>query len=360
MPPFFADIPAYRPPLAIVAQPARNVPSLADLKIRVIEGVKTSMILAGLLANEKVTVRDTGCGAFTSTGTLGRFVTRSISVDPLMAQFQDCATAYETTILQAALKAGHANDPDLTGTEIERLVRTYLEGGELTVAENDQVKTLVDLALSTTVTPTVYRDALRIWMLGDKSLTDVNYNGSDGLRKKLLAAAPVAGDTGTTGAYRGAAIDYAAIEANPLLIFDLLDDLYENASSELQDIDEGAKAIYLTKSLYRQLKKSMRLFPNLESSKLAYTAGTQTITYEGIEVIEFKPWEQYMKADFPASSPHLALYTATENLVFLTDLESDMTTAEFWYDRLTRFNYSRVLFRMGSGFSYDVLIAFAV
>lgn len=360
--PFFANIPAYRPPLSLVTMPARSVPSLADLKIRVIEGIKTSTIVAGMLANEKVTVRDTGCGDFVSTGTLARFITRTITVDKLMAQFQDCAETYENTILQAALKAGHANDPDLTGTEIERIVRTYLEGGTLSIAESDQVKNLVNLALSATVTPTIYRDALRIWMLGDKASADINYNQTDGIRKKLLTAAPAAGSTGTTGTYRGVAIDYAAIQADPKKIFDLLDDLYENCAPELYDIAEGEKAIYLTRSLYRSLHKAMRLFPNLESSKLAYFNGTngKGITYEGIEVIEIKPWEQYMRADFPAASPHLALYTASQNLVLATDLESDMTNASFFYEEKTRINFSRVLFRIGSGFSYDILVAFAI
>lgn len=360
--PFFSNIPAYRPPLAIVTQPARAVPSLVDLKIRVIEGIKTSVIVAGILANEKVTVRDTGCGNFIPTGTLARFNSNSISVDPLMAQFQDCATTYEGTILQGMLKAGHATDNDLTDTEIERLVKVYLEGGSaaLTPIEMQTFAPLLDLALNDRVTPTVYRDALRIWMLGDKASTDINYNGSDGVRKKLLAANPTANSTAQDGAYRGPAIDYAAIALDPKKIFDVLDDLIDNAQPELDDIDEAGKAIYLTKSLYRALKKTHRLFPALESSKLAYYQATDSLTYDGIQVIEMKPWEQYMKADFPASSPHLALYTAVENMVIATDLVSDMTTATFWYDLKDRYNYARVLFRIGAGFSYNILISYAI
>jgi hypothetical protein len=358
----FDNIPAYRPPLSIVTQPARAVPTLADLKIRVIEGIKTSVIVAGLLANEKVTVRDTGCGDFISTGTLARFTTNGISVDPLMAQFKDCATTYEGTILQAMLKAGHAYDPNLEGTEIERLAKAYMEGGStnLTPIEMQTFAPLLDLALADRVTSTIYRDALRLWMLGDKASADVNYNGTDGIRKKLLAANPTAGSTAAGGAYRGAAINYAAIQADPKAMFDLLDDLIDNAQPELDDIDEGGKAIYLTKSLYRALKKTYRLFPALESSKLAYYQSTDSLTYDGIQVIEMKPWEQYMKADFPTASPHLALYTAVENMVMATDLVSDMTTAEFWYERKDRFNYARVLFRIGAGFSYNILVSFAI
>lgn len=360
--PLFANIPAYRPPLTVVTQPASTVPTLADLGVRVIERIKTSIIAAGLLANEKVTVRDTGCGDFVSTGTLARFVTNSISVDPMMAQFKDCSTTYEGTIMQDMLKAGHATDSNLEDTEIERLTRAYIEGGStaLTADELQTFAPLLDLALSYRVSPVIYKDALRIWMLGDKASPDINYNQTDGIRKKLLAANPTPGSTANGGAYRGAAIDFAAIQADPKLLFDLLDDLIDNAQPELDDIDESEKAIYLTKSLYRMLKKTKRLFTGLESSKLAYYEATDSLTYDGIEVKEMKPWEQYMKADFPASSPHLALYTAKQNLIFGTDLESDMTSVEFWYERKDRFNYARTLFRAGAGFSYNILISYAI
>lgn len=219
---------------------------------------------------------------------------------------------------------------------------------------------MLDLALSYRVSPVIYKDALRIWMLGDKSLSDVNYNQTDGSRKKLLTANATAGSTTAGEAYRGPAIDYAALAADPKQLFDVLDDLLDNAQPELDDIDEADKAIYLTKSLYRLLKKTKRLFPGTESAKLAYYEATDSLTYDGIQVIEMKPWEQYMKADFPGQSPHLALYTARQNLIFGTDLESDLTNVEFWYERKDRFNYARVLFRAGAGFSYNILLSFAL
>ena len=361
--PFFANIPAYRPPLSVVTQPARSIPSLVELRIRVIEGIKTTIIVAGLLANDKVTIADPGCGDFVASGVLARFITNQMSVDKLGVFLQDCAETYENSILQGMLHAGHANDSDLTGTEIERLVRAYLEGGSaaITPQEMQTIAPLIDLALSSYITPTTYRDALRLWMLGDKSLSDVNYSSTDGLRKKLLAANPAANSTSATGLYRAAAVDYVAIKADPRQIYALLDDISRNCSDELQDADESEKVIYLSKSLYRAASDALRLFPNLESSKLAYTDATKKdLTYDGIPLIQFKPWEQYMKKDFPTSSPHLALYTVAKNLVMLTDLESDMTKAEFFYEQKTRINFSRVLYRMGAGFAYDILVSFAV
>lgn len=359
---FFENIPAYRPPVAIVTMPAASVPSVEELGIRVVENVKTSVLMQGLLAKNKVTVADTGCGDFQKTGALAKFVTNQISVDPLVAGDEDCAETFVGTIMQGMLKAGHATDSDLTGTEIETLVRAYAEGGIVKVPAGNQPEfaNLLDLALNDTVNPVVYGDALRIWMLGDKTSADKNYNSVNGLRKKLIAAAPTAGQAGANGAYRGAAIDYTALKTTPKKIFDVLEDIVSNCSDELQDVDDGQKVIYLTKSLYRLLKAAYAPSDQENSKKLEYEAATRTYYYDGIKIVQLKVWEQYMKLDFPGKPQHLALYTAPKNLIWATDLASDMTTAEFKYEAKPRTNWWRVLFRLGSGFAYDILISFAI
>jgi hypothetical protein len=359
---FFENIPAYRPPVAIVTMPAASVPTIQELGIRVVENIKTSVLMQGLLAKNKVTVADTGCGVFQQTGALAKFVTNQISVDPLVASDQDCAETFIGTIMQGMLKAGHATDSDLTGTAIETLVKAYAEGGIAKVPLGNQAEfaNLLDIALNDTVNPVVYGDALRIWMLGDKASADKNYNASNGLRKKLLTAAPAVG-TGATGAYRGAAIDYAALKLDPKKIFPVLEDLVANCSDELQDVDDGAKVIFLTKSLYRLLKFAYAPSETTENSlKLEYEKATRTYYYDGIKIQELKVWEQFMKLDFPTQAPHLALYTAPANLIWATDLVSDVTTAEFKYEARERINWWRVLFRLGSGFAYDILISFAI
>lgn len=359
---FFENIPSYRPPVAVVTMPARKVPTLQELGVRVVENIKTSVLMQGLLAKNKVTVKDTGCGEFQRTGALAKFVTNEISVDPLVASDQDCAETFLGTIMQGMLNAGHATDSDLTGTEIENLVRAYAEGGiaKVPVGNQPEFANLLDIALNDTVNPVVYGDALRIWMLGDKTNASKDYNQTNGLRKKLLMAVPTAETTSEKGAYRGAAIDFAALKADPKKIFDVLEDITANCEDELQDVDDSQKVIYLTKSLYRLLKFAYAPAEGENSKKLEYEKETRTYYYDGIKIVQLKVWEQFMKLDFPAASPHLALYTAPANLIWATDLESDMTNAEFKYEAKERINWWRVLFRLGSGFAYDVLISFAV
>lgn len=361
--PFFENTPAYKPPVSVVAQPARKVQTLEELGFRIIENIKTSVLLAGLLAKDKVTVRDTGCGDFVPTGKLATWTTNEISVDKLMAQDEDCAETFEGTILQNMLAAGHANDSDLTGTQIEALVRVYLEGGvaKLNADQLGLIGDLLDLALNEQVSPVVYRDALRIWMLGDKTSVSRDYNQTDGLRKKLLLKNPVAGSTAANGMYRGAAINFADLETNPAKIDVLLEDLIDNGSDELQDIDDDQKAFYLSKSLYRLAKNRAQTVIPADKSKFEYEPATKKVTFDGHELKQLKLWEQYIKADFPTgTSPHLALFTVPRNLIWATDLESDVTTAEFKYEARTRINWWRVLFRLGAGFAYDILVSFAI
>ncbi|RFP65161.1 hypothetical protein D0N36_09845 [Hymenobacter lapidiphilus] len=83
---------------------------------------------------------------------------------------EDCAETFVGTIMQGMLAQGHATDSDLTGTEIETLVRAYAEGGisKVPVGNQPEFANLLDLALNDMVTPVVYGDALRVWMLGDR------------------------------------------------------------------------------------------------------------------------------------------------------------------------------------------------
>ena len=357
----------YRPRTMLMVQPARQQQTIQDLGFRVIENIKTSVLMQGLLAKNKVTVRDTGCGVPTKTGALARFVTNAISVDPMEAYDEDCAETFLNTVLQGMLSQGHATDSDLTGTQIEAMVRAYAEGGtvQLTaVADNSEnvleFQNLLNLTLNDQVTGVVYGDAMRIFLLGNKASADRNYNQTDGLRKKLLTLNPAAGSTSANGTYRGAAINLAALEADPAGIENLIADLVDDASTELQDIDEGQKAIYLTNSLYRLAKNRAQVLVPADKSKLEYDKATKKVTYDGIEVKRMKTWEQFMKEDFPADSPHLALYTVPSNVIWATDLESDLTTAEFRYEPRTRINWFRILFRLGAGFAYDILVAFAI
>lgn len=354
--------------VSLLVYPAKKVPSLMELGILVKEGVKRRATTVGILPQEKVTRRDSGCGEFTPTGTLLKMVKNEITVDEVEIKLQECASDYTETVLEAALKVGHAEDNNLEGTVIETIVRKALDSGlsSLSVTEAGQLDMAIEPVLGTQVSGVIYMDAYRMFLLGDRASADVNYNQTDGVRKKLLAKNSVAETTGATGVYRGIAMPTPAqLKANPLLALDILEDLYENSSEELQDQDDEQKAIYVDSLFYRAVRKAYRKLVQDnadEELKLSVIEGSKNkrLAYEGIELIELKSYNRWMKADFSASNPLIAIYTVRENLVFATDLESDMAEIKFWYDINTEFNRTRVKYRIGAGFGFDILMAFSI
>lgn len=354
---------------SLLIYPAKRVPTLTELGILLKEGVKRRTTTVGILPQEKVTRRDSGCGPFTETGTLLKMVKNEITVDDLEIKLQECASDYTETVLEAALKAGHAEDNNLEGTAIEAIVRKALSDGlsSLSAAEAGQLDMALAPALTGQVSGVVWTDAYRIFLLGDRASADVNYNQTDGVRKKLLARAGTAGATGATGTYRGAAMPTVAqLKADPKLIIGVLNDLYENCSEELRDQDDAQKAIYLDSQSYRAVRLAYRAMVQdnvAVEANLSVITGSQgqRLTFEGVELIELKSYNRWIAADFPAGTSRLmALYTVRENLVLATDLESDLAEIKFWYDINTEFNRTRVKYRLGAGFGYDILVAFAI
>lgn len=355
--------------LSLLVYPAKKVPSVMELGILVKEGVKRRATTIGILPQEKVTRRDSGCGEFTPTGTLLKLTKNQITVDPVEIKLQECASDYTETVLEAALKPGHAEDDNLEGTVIETIVKKALtEGlGSLSVNEAGQLDMAIEPVLTQQVSGVIYLDGYRMWLLGDRTSADPNYNQTDGIRKKLITANATPGTTGTTGTYRGDAMPTAAaLKADPTLILKVLADLYENCSEELQDQDDAQKAFYLDSKSYRAVRLAYRALVNgkvAQESNLSVIAGSQgqRYTYEGVELIELKSYNRWIAADFPAGTSQLiAIYTVRENLVWATDLLSDMAEVKFWYDINTEFNRTRVKYRIGAGFGFDILMAFAL
>ena len=354
--------------LSLLVYPAKKVPSIMELGILVKENVKRRATTIGILPQEKVTRRDSGCGEFTPTGTLLKLVKNEITVDEVEIKLQECASDYTETVLEAALKAGHAEDNNLEGTVIETIVRKALDEGlsSLSVTEAGQLDMAIEPVVGAQASGVIYLDGYRMWWLGDRTSSDPNYNQTNGIRKKLIVANPTPESTGTTGTYRGAAMPTpAALKANPALILTVLGDLYENSSEELQDQDDAQKAYYLDTLSYRAVRLAYRTLVAgkvTEESNLSIIEGSQgkRFTYEGVELIEVKSYNRWMKADFPAQNPLIAVYTVRENLVWATDLISDMAEIKFWYDINTEFNRTRVKYRIGAGFGFDILMAYAL
>jgi hypothetical protein len=322
----------------MLLEPATEQLDLKTLGFQIQEGVKSSTVDYSLSAARKVTKRDSGCGPWVPTGDLLTMASNTINVWPLMIQLDECATRYEGTILELAKKKGHAHDDDLTGTIIESCVREALS-------------------------PVVYEDALRILFLGDRTSSNPDYNQIEGLRKVLIGKAAAGTVT------RGTGIVAATIEDDedgPAAAMAVLEDLYKKQSKKLKNIAKANKAFYVDENLYDRIEEArIRYGSNsngaaLESGKAELFNGVDEIKYRGILVKKLPTYFQYASEDFPAQSPHLAFLTVPTNIVVAMDAESDLAEIELWYERMDRKNYTRVLYRLGTGFGFDALIVFAI
>lgn len=84
--------------LSLLIYPAARYPSLAELHIPIKEGVQRRATTIGILPQEKVTRRDSGCGEFTPTGTLLKMVKNDIVMDPAEIKLQECTADYKLAI----------------------------------------------------------------------------------------------------------------------------------------------------------------------------------------------------------------------------------------------------------------------
>lgn len=308
----------------LLVEPAANVPMITNLGFTVQEGVKSATTSYALTQPEKVTKKGQDCGDFTPTGAGATMTPRPFSVDPMLIALQDCAKRYEGTIMEGALKRGHANDGDLSGTVIEEIVRELL-------------------------TPVVYKDALRIFFLADKTNASTDYNQTDGLRKKLVGAV-------NDGDIDRVVIAADAMATDPNAAVEMFEALYYDAPQQLQDIDDETKAIYVDGATYNNYKKFLRSEKTLESSKIELQNGRKELSFEGVPVIKVGILGQYLRQDFALESPYLAVYTQPKNLVMATDLVSDMAEIKLWYDINTEYNRTRVKYRLGAGWGFDQLL----
>ncbi|MBO2010849.1 hypothetical protein [Hymenobacter negativus] len=321
----------------MLLEPPTEQLDLKTLGFQIQEGIKSSTTDYSLTAARKVTRRDTGCGSWTPTGDLLTMGSNTIVVWPLKIELEECADRYDGTILELAKKKGHATDNDLTGTVLEEIVREALS-------------------------PVVYEDMLRILFLGDRTAASADYNQIDGLRKQLLAKATAGKVT------KGAAIVAADIEdddSGPTAAIKVLEDLHKKQSKKLKNVARANKAYYVDENLYDQVEMAYINYGKgttvLESGKVQLFSGVDDIRYRGIIVKKLPTYFQYASEDLPAGqSPHLAFLTVPTNIIVAMDQESDLSEITMWYGIKERLNYTRVLYRLGTGFAFDAMIVFAI
>lgn len=314
---------------SIIFQPVLNAPELTSLGVDIKEGVISSEPLVRVVPSDKVTKKKETCG-FNPSGKVADLLDESVTVKELAIEMEQCAKDFDGTILQVMKKRGVERN-DLTGTALEGVI--------------------VDL-----LNPIIKRDLMRIFLLGDTASTSADYDQIDGLWKKIFA-----GVAGGDIIRVQTLADNAMATAGAALT--TLNNLHFNAPMELQTLPDADKVKVVTQSIYNNYVQSLANNNQLESSWTTLQNGITTVMHFGVPVVPVGLLDKYLALDFAPlgdiESPHRAYYTAVNNVVAATDLESDFTTVDLWYEKKPQMNYLRVEYKLGAAIASGDLMAVA-
>jgi hypothetical protein len=297
-----------------------KTPLLAQLGFRIEQDIQSSKTFYKTGRLQKITKKSVDCNTGdTATGVAISSVV--LSVTQMEAELSQCKAPFEASIYEAALKKGY-DVYNLEGTQIQTLL--------LEVFGN-----------------AVATDLYRQIFLNDTTLTNSDYTAYDGIFKTLKAGA-LAGD----GTVRVAAV-ISDTDINQTNILATLDTYVDAQNSILKyNYTPDQKRMYVTDPIYRALEQKYTTLGNLESSKTELINGIATLKFRGIPVVNLLTIGDYINVDFATGSPATAndnriILTNPLNHIIGTDMMTDTTSAEFWYERKDKKNYCRLNYRAG-------------
>ena len=271
---------------------------------------------------EKIVQKKTGCG-FHPSGKLGIY-DRTIEVDEVTIMIEECFDEFKDTILQEKLKKGNLK-MNLSGTEIMNILLLKVQ----------------DAAML---------DYMRLFWFGDKSSLDAAYNVTDGLWSVYIPDLVANNLIPYTNLNSGAALTpgdgIAALEA-----------VYESAPLALKGLGKSEKRFFVSGDIYEQYIRDLENGGGGDAGLQMLMNGVETVTYRGIVVVPNYNWDQYTANDLNQPLQHQVLYTTPNNLVFATDLFSDLSSILVFYDELEEKTYVKVNGKMGTNYVHPSLMS---
>lgn len=268
----------------------------------------------------KITKKVTGCtNEDTATGVAISSV--PLTVVQMEAQLKQCKDVFESSIYEAALKKGY-DVYNLEGTQIQTLLLEIFGDA-------------------------VANDLYRQIFLNDTALSNSDYTGYDGVFKKLKS-----GYLASDGTTRVAAT-ISASDINSTNIVATLDSYVTAQKSPLKyNLSAQDKRFYVTDPVYRAWEMKLTELGSIESSKVQLVDGIDALKFRGVPVVNLTQIDEYIGLDFATGSPAAAntnriILTNPKNHIIGTDLLTDTTSAEFWYERKDKTNYARLNYRAG-------------
>ncbi len=299
-----------------------KTPLLAQLGFRIEQDIQSSKTFYKTGRLNKITKKAVDCNTGdTATGVAISSVV--LSVTQMEAELSQCKAPFEASIYEAALKKGY-DVYNLEGTQIQTLL---LEVFGKAVAD----------------------DLYRQIFLNDTTLTNSDYTAYDGIFKTLKAGALAA-----DGTVRVAA-SISDTDINQTNILTTLDAYVDAQNSVLKyNYTPDQKRFYVTDPIYRAYEQKLTTLGSLESSKTELVDGIGALKFRGIPMVNLLTIGDYILQDFNTTSPasssildNRIILTNPLNHIIGTDLMTDTTSAEFWYERKDKKNYCRLNYRAG-------------
>ncbi len=310
-------------------KPVTENPLITDLGFQIIDNTVVTKYLYLNTELDKITKKRVGCG-WVATGTGNSIYRKAITPVDMQSQMEQCADAFKQTIFMDKLPKG-VDVNDLTGTQVETM--------------------LIDF-----INPTITRDALRIMLLGDTSLSNTDYSALDGFYKHLKV-----------GSLTDGIVNAGTVTSTDLLVANIqatLKRVVDAAHIKLRQVPNAQKALYVTETVYDAWKNWMQTNAALQSSKDQLVNGIESLKFDGIELIKLSIVDEYA-SDFATGSPatfatpNRIVYSKKDNNVLAIDTASSYTEVKFWYEPKDDMNYSRVRYAMAYTYKYAELVTIA-
>tara|TARA_R110002096_G_scaffold220611_2_gene409182 strand:+ start:781 stop:1767 length:987 start_codon:yes stop_codon:yes gene_type:complete len=299
-------------------------PNGSFMNYRVIPNVVSKKKLLFVNKLEKIVQKHTGCG-FTPVGKFGIY-DREIEVDDIKVNIEQCVDEFKDTILEEKLKKGNLRE-DLNGTEIGNMMLQAVQMG-------------------------ITLDYHRLFWFGDKSSLDPAYNVTDGIWSVYIPQLVNANLTPFTSALSGAPLAAGAATT-------ILTTVYDQQSLALAGLPDGMKKLYVSKSIWNAYRADLENSGGGDAGRQMLIDGTQTLLFRGIMLLENPNWDEYTTNDLGLIDQHEVMLTIPDNLVFATDLMSDLTSVMMFFDPFEEVTKIKVQAKFGTNFVHPSLFSVA-
>lgn len=244
---------------------------------------------------------------FTTSG--GLTVTDStLHVREIKAEAEQDWTAFTSNAWSSMLGKG-VDRADLTGTPYANLL------------VSEFVSKTIDNQISCDWFG-VYASGLTIFGSYDGLFLDMLYNGNGATITKTTISGSTSGSTLSAD---------AAMDT-------IFPSMYNNADITLRQLPRTDLVYLVSPTLYHNYTTSLRNF-GTEMANMMTLDGRQTLTFDGIPVVQQLSWERDLastnnplKTLLNVSGAHLGLLTTKMNLAIGTDYSVDSTSMETWYN----------------------------